>query len=385
MAETTHFDCLLVGGGLQNALIAMGLLARQPTTRFALIERDQRLGGNHLWCFHARDMSPDAQAFVDPLVAHRWPAYEVVFPELTRRMDVAYLGITSERLHEVVSQRAATSAGSTVLLGAAVAEVTANSVVLADGRTLHGRLVVDSRGPERLPAQGRVAYQKFLGLELALAEPRPEFTPRLMDADVPQTDGFRFFYTLPLAADRFMVEDTYYADGPSLDRDKLRSEVLAYAQRIGLRVSGVVREETGVLPLTTRAVGSPIRDGVVVGGYAGGWFHPTTGYSFPVALRLARHLASADLRQPFGKPWQALVERRQRQAKYFNLLNRFLFGAIPPTDRRNAFQLFYRQPDEMIFRFYAMDVTLGDRLRMFAGRPPGGLSLRGTLTALLRR
>jgi lycopene beta-cyclase len=385
MTETTRFDCLLVGGGLQNALIAMGLLVRQPATRFALIERDQRLGGNHLWCFHARDLSPDAQAFVDPLVAHRWPAYEVVFPELTRRMDVAYLGITSDRLHEVVSQRVAASAGSTVLLGAAVAEVTANSVALADGRTLHGTLVVDSRGPERLPAQGRMAYQKFLGLELALAEPRPESTPRLMDADVPQTDGFRFFYTLPLAADRFMVEDTYYADGPSLDRDKLRSEVLAYAQRIGLRVSGVVREETGVLPLTTRAVGSPIRDGVVVGGYAGGWFHPTTGYSFPVALRLARHLASADVRQPFGKPWQALVERRQSQAKYFNLLNRFLFGAIPPAERRNAFRLFYQQPDEMIFRFYAMDVTLGDRLRMFAGRPPRGLSLRGTLTALLRR
>ena len=385
MSHSTQFDCLLVGGGLQNALIALGLLAQKPATRFALIERDQRLGGNHLWCFHARDLPPDAQAFVDPLVAHRWPTYEVVFPELTRRMDVAYLGITSDRLHEVVSQRVAASAGSTVLLGAAVAEVTARSVVLADGRTLHGTLVVDSRGPERLPAEGRVAYQKFLGLELALAEPRPDFTPRLMDADVPQTDGYRFFYTLPLAPDRFMVEDTYYADGPSLDRDKLRGEILAYAQRSGLRVAGVVREETGVLPLTTRAVGSSMRDGVIVGGYAGGWFHPTTGYSFPVALRLARHLATADLRAPFGKPWQALIARRQSQAKYFNLLNRFLFGAIPAAERRNAFQLFYRQPDEMILRFYAMDVTLADRLRLFAGRAPRGLTLRGTLAALLGR
>jgi lycopene beta-cyclase len=385
MSDSTNFDCLLVGGGLQNSLIAMGLLAQKPATCFALIERDQRLGGNHLWCFHERDLTPDARAFVDPLVAHRWPAYQVVFPELTRRMDVAYLGITSDRLHEVVSQRVDASAGSTVFLGAAVAAVTANSVALADGRILHANLVVDSRGPERLPAQGRMAYQKFLGLELALAEPRPEFTPRLMDADVPQTDGYRFFYTLPLAADRFMVEDTYYADGPRLDRDKLRSEILSYAQRIGLRVSGVVREETGVLPLTTQAVGSPLRDGVVVGGYAGGWFHPTTGYSFPVALRLARHLASADLRQPFGKPWQALVERRQSQAKYFNLLNRFLFGAIPAAERRNAFQLFYRQPDEMILRFYAMDVTLADRLRMFVGRPPRGLSLKAALAALLAR
>jgi lycopene beta-cyclase len=382
MSQTTQFDCLLVGGGLQNALIAMALLDRQPSTRFALIERDKRLGGNHLWCFHARDVPRDASAFVNPLVAHRWPAYQLVFPDLTRRLDVEYLGITSDRLHEVVSERVALSSCATILYGAAVERVTARSVVLADGRTLQGTLVVDSRGPERLQAAGRMAYQKFLGLEVALAEAQPGFLPRLMDADVPQTDGYRFFYTLPLAPDRFLVEDTYYADGSQLDRDRIRGEILAYAQRIGLRVTGVVREESGVLPLTTRSVSNPMRDGVVVGGYAGGWFHPTTGYSFPVALRLARYLASADLRQPFGEEWNRLVARRQSQARYFNLLNRILFGAIPPEQRRNAFELFYRQPEDMILRFYAMDVTMGDRLRLFVGRPPRGLSLRATLAAL---
>jgi lycopene beta-cyclase len=382
--QTTQFDCLLVGGGLQNALIAMALLERKPAVRFALVERDQRLGGNHLWCFHACDLPEDARAFVSPLVAHRWPAYQVVFPDLTRRMEVEYLGITSDRLHEVVTARVAASPCATILHGAAVENVTADSVVLADGRTLHGTLVVDSRGPERLQPPGRVAYQKFIGLELALTEAQPDFLPRLMDADVPQTDGYRFFYTLPLAADRFMVEDTYYADGPQLDREKIRGEILAYAQRIGLRVSGIVREESGVLPLTTRPVGSPVRNGVVVGGYAGGWFHPTTGYSFPVALRLARHLAAADLRQPCDSRWDRLVARQQSQARYFNLLNRFLFGAIPPEQRRHAFQLFYQQPEDMILRFYAMDVTTADRLRMFLGRPPRGFSLRAAVTALLR-
>ena len=385
MSQNTTFDYLLVGGGLQNALIAMALLEHRPTARFAIIERDQRLGGNHLWCFHARDLPPDATGFVTPLVAHRWPAYEVRFPDLTRRMDVEYLGITSDRLHEVVSQRVGASAGSTIFFGAAVEQVTASSVTLADGRVLQGTLVVDSRGPERLQAQGRLAYQKFVGLEVALAEPRPDFVPRLMDANVPQTDGYRFLYTLPLAPDRFLVEDTYYADGPQLDRDQIRADILAYAERIGLRVTGVVREESGVLPLTSRSVGNPVRDGVLVGGYAGGWFHPTTGYSFPVALRLARHLASVDLRQPFGKAWDQLIAHRQSQAKYFNLLNRFLFGAIPPAERRNAFEIFYRQPEEMVLRFYAMDVTVADRLRLFLGRAPRGLTLRGTLAALLPR
>ena len=385
MSQATQYDCLLVGGGLQNALIAMALLEQKPATRFALVERDHRLGGNHLWCFHARDVPEDARAFVSPLVAYRWPGYEVAFPDLTRRFEVAYLGITSDHLHEVVAQRIAASAGSTILYGAAVEKVTAHTVVLQDGRTLQGSRVVDSRGPERLTASGRMAYQKFVGLELALAEPQPDFLPRLMDANVPQTDGYRFFYTLPLAPDRFMVEDTYYADGPDLDRDRIRGEILAYANRIGLPVTGVVREETGVLPLTTRPLASPVRDGVIVGGYAGGWFHPTTGYSFPVALRLARHLAAADLRQPFDKRWDRLIAHQQSQAKYFNLLNRMLFGAIPSAERRNAFELFYRQSDDMILRVYAMDVTATDRLRLFVGRAPRGLSLRAALAALLSR
>jgi lycopene beta-cyclase len=92
MPHTTRFDCLLVGGGLQNALIAMALLERRPQIRFAIIERASRLGGNHLWCFHARDVPDKARPFVDPLVAYRWPAYEVAFPNLTRRLDLAYAG-----------------------------------------------------------------------------------------------------------------------------------------------------------------------------------------------------------------------------------------------------------------------------------------------------
>lgn len=384
MSQSTHFDCLLVGGGLQNALVAMALLERRPATRFALIERESRLGGNHLWCFHARDVPEEARAFVEPLIAYRWPAYQVLFPHLTRRLDLGYAGITSDRLHKVVSERISASPAAALVTGRAVEKVTANQVILADGRTLEGALVVDSRGPERLQAKGRVAYQKFLGLEVALAEPQPGFVPRIMDACVPQTDGYRFIYTLPLTPDRFLVEDTYYSDSAGLDRENLRKEILAYAQRIGLRVTGVEREEVGVLPLTTRAESIPLREGVVVGGYAGGWFHPTTGYSFPVALHLALHISSRDPQAVVGEAWQRLVARRQSQARFFNLLNRMLFGAMDPAQRWNVFERFYRLPEATILRFYAMDVTLGDRVRLLVGRPPRGISLRSALGELFK-
>jgi lycopene beta-cyclase len=379
MPDSAPFDYLLIGGGLQNALIALALLEHRPGVRFAIIERESRLGGNHLWCFHQRDVPASARVFVDPLVAYRWPAYEVRFPNLTRRLAIEYAGITSEQLHKVVTERVAAAPGAALYHSAAVASVSANAVTLEDGRTIAGDLVIDSRGPEKLVASHRVAYQKFLGLEVALAVPRPDFVPRLMDATVPQNDGYRFIYALPLTPDRFMVEDTYYSDGPSLDREGLRREILAYAQRIGLEVASVEREEVGVLPLTTRAESSPVRDGILVGGYAGGWFHATTGYSFPVALRLAMHVALHDRSEILGEDWRRLIARRESQARFFNLLNRMLFGAIAPEKRWNVFERFYRLPEATIERFYAMDVTITDRLRLVVGRPPAGISLRSAL------
>ena len=82
-----HFDFVLVGGGLQNSLIALALNRRRPGLRVALVERAERLGGNHTWCFHAGDFTSDTAALIEPLVVRRWPGYEVHFPQLYRFLD----------------------------------------------------------------------------------------------------------------------------------------------------------------------------------------------------------------------------------------------------------------------------------------------------------
>ncbi|MEO6599050.1 MAG: lycopene cyclase family protein, partial [Polyangiaceae bacterium] len=72
MPDTAPFDYLLVGGGLQNALIALAVLRADPAARVGLIERGAALGGNHLWCFHGMDLSEAGQTLVAPLVVQRW-------------------------------------------------------------------------------------------------------------------------------------------------------------------------------------------------------------------------------------------------------------------------------------------------------------------------
>jgi len=375
-----EFDYALVGGGLQNALIALALAARERPPRIALIERAGRLGGNHTWCFHEDDVAPADRGLVAPLVAASWPGHEVRFPTLTRRLGGAYSVIPSDRLDQVVRARVEALPGAALFLGQGARAVEAHRVALDGGEEIAARVVIDARGPDAGSAPRGAGFQKFLGLELDLARPHGLREPILMDATVPQLDGYRFVYVLPLAPTRALVEDTYFSDSPALDRDALRERVMEYARASGLEPVAAVREETGVLPMPWQASGAP-RPGAspLVAGYQGGWFHPATGYSLPVAVRLASLVGALPAEALFGGALARLAERVRRQASFFCQLNRLLFRWFAPAERWQVFARFYQLPEPTIRRFYALDLGALDRARILVGRPPRGLSLRARL------
>jgi lycopene beta-cyclase len=373
-------DVALVGGGLQNGLIALALRHARPTTRLALIERGSSIGGNHTWCFHARDIDDEIARWLGPLIVARWPGYDVAFPAHARRLDSSYACITSERLATCVTAALAVR-GSQLLLDTTVVETHADHVVIrapgSDPARLDARVVIDARGPDPSPRPD-CGWQKFLGQELVLAAPHGLDRPILMDATVTQLDGFRFVYVLPLAPDRVLVEDTYFSDRGDLDLAELRARIQAYVTDRAWTVAEVAREEVGVLPLPWRyevpPPAPPLR-----AGYAGGWFHPVTGYSFPIAARLASLIAGRSAGALHGP---ALVEHARghaRQLAFALRLNRMLFKWFPPDQRFHVLERFYRLPEDVIRRFYALELTTLDRARILVGRPPRGLSVRAAL------
>ena len=371
-------DVLLVGGGLQNGLIALACLAQKPDLRLALIERDATLGGNHTWCLHSGDVPAAAAGFVEPLITHRYPAYDVRFPGFARTVRAPYAAITSERFDRVLRLRL----GARALLGCSVLQVQPERVVLSDGRELTAPLVIDARGPgaasERAGAYSHArstcGFQKFVGLELELAAPPALERPILMDATVPQDDGYRFFYVLPLGSRRVLVEDTVFSRSPRLDVPRLTASALDYAKRFG-EIERVVRTEQGVLPMPWSSDTALPSRSPLVAGYQGGFFHPATGYSLPVALRLACFVAARAPHDVFGSALQRFVEEHRAQARYAEWLNALLFHAFAPEDMWHVLARFYRLPDALIERFYALQLTAFDRARILVGRPPKGFSV----------
>ena len=396
-SETDH-DVILVGGGLACGLAALALRRRHPRLRLAMCEVQDHLGGNHTWSFHGSDVDDEGARLLAPLVEQRLDNVDVAFPDHERRLSSSYSIITSRSLDRAV-RGAFSTPGSALHLGARAVRLTANEVVLQSGARLTGALVLDGRGPLGAPMwvenQG---FQKFVGLEVELGNLSAVTDPKaalVMDARVPQLDGFRFMYMLPLSETRLLVEDTYYADGPGLDRDLVRARIHAYLDRRGARDVRIVREEAGVLgiPWTDDSVpplGSPLRLGA-----RGGWFHPTTGYTLPMAVRVALALAENAI-APGGlgggaarinvdqmlAALSALYQQVGKQARFARRLNRLLFRAVAPQDRWMMLSRFYRLPEATIERFFALESTPLDRTRILFGRPPRGVSLRAAFAAL---
>ena len=378
-SSAASFDIVLVGGGLANSLIALAVLERRPDLSLALVENQATLGGNHTWSFHPSDVGQRARSFVEPLVEHRWPAYSVAFPGFERRLEHEYACFSSERLDSVVRVAFSNARSSKLVLEKRAVGIGEHQVVLDDGTVLRAHLVIDGRGPERLGYTQGCRFQKFVGLELTLASASPVREPMLMDARVSQADGFRFVYVLPFDERRVLIEDTYFADTPELDDAMLEERALRYAGEQGFRIEGIVRRERGILPLPLETPMPGARRGPLLSGYHGGWFHPTTGYSFPAAVRLAEVIAGQSPKAPLDGTFDALLSDLGRQQRYFTLLNRLLYGAFAPEQRFNVLQRFYALPCDTIRRFYAMRTTTADRARILCGRPPRGLSIKRAL------
>jgi len=375
---------IIAGGGLAGCLAALALARRRPDMPFLLLEEGQAFGGNHIWSFFDSDVDEKNRWLVEPFIGRHWPDHEVRFPKRSRRIEIGYNSIRSADLDHHVRQHLQPDR---YRLGTAVSEIGPSHVRLACGERLEADGVIDARGPEAAPGLD-LAWQKFVGRIYRCHEPHGCVRPIIMDATVAQDDGYRFVYTLPFSDTELMVEDTYYSASAELHPPQLRSRIEQYLDAQGLSGAELVSEETGVLPiLLAGSVDALWRSGdsnVAKLGLRGGFFHPTTGYSLPDAVRnavllaeLGDHSSLALWRLFRGRAGHLWQERR-----YFQFLNRMLFRAAAPSERYRVLEHFYRLPEAVVGRFYAARLTALDKLRIVSGRPPVSL---GRAVHALRR
>ena len=371
---------LVAGAGLAGSLAALAVAEAQPGARVTLLDRAPGPSAAHTWSFHEPDVSAVWHRHLAPAIRARWDGQEVRFSDHRRRLRAGYASIDGTRLTRLVTGMP----GVTIRWNTAIADLDARGATLTDGTRLEGDCVLDARGAE--PSRHLVTgWQKFLGLEIETDRPHGLARPVIMDATVPQEDGYRFVYLLPFAPTRLLIEDTRYSDAPSLDEAALGAAVRAYAEARGW--SGrEVRRERGVLPIAlahdaaafwAEAEGDPVPIGV-----RAGLFHPVTGYSLPAATAVADRVAGTpSLTTPaVFAAVRDYALKRAGDDRFLRLLNRMLFRGCAPHARHRVLSRFYRLPEPLIERFYAGRLTALDRLRIVTGKPP--IPIRDALPCL---
>ncbi len=377
--SVSSYDYILVGGGLQAGLLILAIRYHQPRSTVLLIEKDAQLAGNHTWSFHATDIPAAARLWCADLPATYWDGYSVIFPDYQRHVELKYASMASRDFARIVRECEEVDAFRrhlTIMNGQTVTTITPQHVVTESGQQIEGTVVIDCRGPTHVPCASTSAagFQKFHGIEVEIGQDWPRDIPDLMDSRLCQNDGFRFRYILPFSRRRILVEDTCFSDNRRLDAAECRRQSEGYLRQQGIRDWTILRQESGCLPMPYGDHEGPQATLPLRGGYAGGWFHAATGYSFSLAVRFAEAVANV-LPEEASASVQQLKASHEFQSQFARFLNRMLFRMVRPETRWQLFRRFYRVlSEEAIARFYAHEFTRADAAKLVIGLPPAGLT-----------
>jgi lycopene beta-cyclase len=347
-------DVLFVGAGCAGLSLAWRLHDRDVV----LIDPREEYGRDRTWCFWNVVPHP-----FEHLVTHRWSRWRV-------RDDRAWIersapGIEYQYLPSDAFYRAAVDRlGDRIRLGVRALEIRQERgavTVETDRGPLRARVVFDSRPTKNIASP---LLQHFEGW---IVETEPHrFDPNvatLMDFAVPQTHGVHFFYVLPLAHDRALVEATWFGDRV-LEDDAYREALERYLGRAPYRV---VHRERGVLPMSTDAIDVRTSERVYRIGLAGGMAKPSTGYAFQSIQRFSDVMAGALAKEELPDP--PLARPRHTLA-----LDRIFLSYVsrhPEKTPAMLARMFDRLDPRVLVRFLSDQASPTETLRAMAAMPLG--------------
>lgn len=223
------------------------------------------------------------------------------------------------------------------------------------------RLSPDDRtAPVRHPLR-----QHFGGWEVRTE--RPVFEPQvvtLMDFDTDQFDGTTFFYVLPEAPDRALVEHTMFSLN-ARDAAFHDDQVRAHLDRLGAGEVAVTRTEHGSIPMEDRLLHQRWGDHVWNLGTVGGMTKPTTGYTFQRIHAHTRHLVDTWATDGVPSP----MPRAPGRYRFADRTLLHILHHHPERGRPIFERLFRTSAVDDVLTFLDEDSSLGQDARMIARLP----------------
>jgi lycopene beta-cyclase len=390
---TPIYDFVFAGGGL-SALSLADRLASTPGLQdrsLLIVDPDDPTREHRTWCFWA-----EAPTRYDALAYRRWGRLRLVNGAGTHTLDLApyhYQMIRALDFYADVRGRLAARPNITFRADRVTRledNAQGTQAHLESGGLAVGRWVFDSRFrpvdarralepvraaetrawaglPQLAAALEAARYhclcQHFVGW-LVQTE-RPAFDPAaatFFDFRTDHQREWRFFYVLPLDADRALVE---YVTLSAADAEQALAHYLGRVLNVG--PYQVLARERGANPLTDRPFPRRTGQRTLTLGTAGGRVKPSSGYAFTRIQRDAEAITRSLARH--GHPFDLPAD-----AGFYRLCDSLMLDVIQRQGHLAAplfSRLFARNPPARVLRFLDERTSPLDNLRLMATMPPG--------------
>ena len=368
--EIESFDWIVSGAGCAGLSLLVRLIesGKFKDKKILLVDKALKNKNDRTWCFWEQ-----GNGFFEPVVYRQWEQLWFHSSLLSKSLELhpyKYKLIRGIDFYnyclDIISQQP-----NIVFLQAPVEKIFSSTEegtgVIARGKSYKSGYVFNSVLFQK-PQLKRHQYwllQHFKGWVIETKESVfEEGSGTLMDFRTDQSEGATFFYVLPFAPNKALVEYTLFSKEllqPQAYENALKTYLKDQWQ---LQDYKVLEEEWGVIPMTNAAFPT-IEKNIVHLGTAGGQTKASSGYTFQFIQKQSAAIVDSLIQKdhPFTEP-----QFGRRFHFYDSVLLHILHHRTLPGDVIFS-HLFQKNKAAQVFRFLDNDTSLPQELRIISTLP----------------
>ena len=243
--------------------------------------------------------------------------------------------------------------------------------VMINGTPVSGRWVFDSRFKRtdfhHMPDCHHCMNLHFLGWEIETGQPVFDHSvATFLDFRTPQFGETRFFYLLPFAENRALVEYTLFTKQGYKKKSFVHELEYYIKNKLEANDYKITRTEINSIPITDRVFPRRVGNHVMNIGAKAGLIKPTTGFAFTRVQRDSAAIVNSLIN--YGNP-SRFIYRSSRYRFYDTILLNIMSNQGHQIEGIFT-ALFEKNDARRIFRFLDEDASFWENIRLISTLPP---------------
>ncbi|MEM9821657.1 MAG: lycopene cyclase family protein [Bacteroidota bacterium] len=282
------YDYIIAGAGLAGLSLCLSILESKQLqgARILLLDKDAKQSNDRTWSFWSKDIGE-----LSKIVQGQWKRAKVYTPEqqsLSLHLHpYQYYTIRGLDFYRYAFEKI-NAAANVQFLQTEILKCDSDGQVTTQDGTFQGDWVFKSYFDLKdVPSDTKATFvwQHFKGWEIETEEDC--FNPEeltMMDFRIADEQATKFFYVLPFAPNRALVEYTEFS-ATICQQDAYDGFLKQYIrQNLGITNYRVVEEECNAIPMTDHNFGRQLNGRILTIGTMAGYVKPSSGYCFTRTL-----------------------------------------------------------------------------------------------------